>query len=122
MSNTCWALVKSKLIIIGSYLTVGAQGSAACLGAFGKMSGIDCRRFLIPSLASPPPSATYCSHFLPVSFPLRKFLETPATQAIIDGKHLVKVLFEEKPMETFQNSKIPKFKSGLLGLLLNTKQ
>ena len=120
MSNTCWALVKSKLIIIGSYVAVGA----ACLGAFGKMSGIDCRRFLIPSLASPPPPAPYCSHFLPVSFPPRKFLETPATQAIIDGKHLVKVLFEEKYRwaTEWKHSKIPKFKSGLLGLLLNTKQ
>ena len=77
-------------------MTVGAQGSAACLGAFGTMSGIDCRRFLIPSLTSPPPSAPYFSHFLPVSLSSRKFLETPAMQAIIDGKDLVKVLFDEK--------------------------
>ena len=32
------------------------------------------------SLASPPPSASYFSHSLLVSFPLRKFLETPARQ------------------------------------------
>ena len=30
---------------------------------------------------SPPPSVPYFSHSLPVSFPSRKFLETPATQA-----------------------------------------
>ena len=54
--------------------------------AFGKMSGIDCRRLLIPLLASPPPSAPYFSHSHPISFPSRQVLETPATQAIIDGK------------------------------------
>ena len=32
-------------------------------------------------VASPPPSAPYFSHSLSVSFPSRKFLETPATQA-----------------------------------------
>ena len=32
-------------------------------------------------VASPSPSAPYFSHSLPVSFPSRKFLETPATQA-----------------------------------------
>ena len=53
--------------------------------AFGKMSGIDCRRLLIPLLASPPLSAPYFSQFLPVPFPSRQFLETPARQAIIDG-------------------------------------
>ena len=34
-------------------------------------------------IASPPASALYFSHSLPVSFPSRKFLETPATQATI---------------------------------------
>ena len=70
-----------------------APRSAACLGEFGKMSGIDCRRFL----RSPPspPTAPYFSHSLPVSLPSRKFLETPVTQAkFIWGKSITDECFE----------------------------
>ena len=63
------------------------QGSAACLGAYGKMSGIDCRRF--PSLAYPSPSAPYFLHSRPVPFPSRKFLETAATQATLMDCHAI---------------------------------
>ena len=37
-----------------------------------------------------PPSAPYFSHSLLVSFPLRKFLETPATQAERFSEHQLK--------------------------------
>ena len=50
--------------------------------SFGKMSGIDCRRFLL----SPHPLLMFlifCTLSRAVSFPSRKFLETPATQASI---------------------------------------
>ena len=40
------------------------------------------KRIAFPSLASLPPSAPYFSHSLPVSYPSRKFLETPASRAI----------------------------------------
>ena len=41
------------------------------------------------SLASPPPSAPYFSHSLPVSFSSRNFLETPVTQATAPSVHFL---------------------------------
>lgn len=46
------------------------------MGAFGKMSGIDCRRFL--RLPHPLSLLLIFSHSLPVLFPSCKFFETPA--------------------------------------------
>ena len=56
-------------------------GSAQKLGRCGEGVGRGWGEKGFPSLASPPPYAPYFSHFLPVSFPSRKFLETTATQA-----------------------------------------
>ena len=93
LSTPFQTLVKRKLIIFGSHVTVGAQGSMACLGVFGKMSGIDCRRFLRSPHPLPllfifcTPSQFRFLHVsfflqsLPVLFPLLKFLEMPVGQA-----------------------------------------
>ena len=48
-------------------------------GVSEKGEGVGRKEITLPSLASP--SAPYFLHSLPVSFPSRKFLETPATQA-----------------------------------------
>ena len=50
-------------------------------GVSEKGDGVGEKELSFPSLASPPPSAPYSSRSLPVSFPSRKFLKTPATQA-----------------------------------------
>ena len=46
----------------------------------------------VPPLASPPPSASYFSYSLPVSFLSRKGLETPATQATVSLKGIVTLI------------------------------
>ena len=56
------------------------HGSAACLGAFRKMSGIDRRRFLRSPHPLPLP-LFFRTPLRTVSFPSCKFSETPATQA-----------------------------------------
>ena len=56
------------------------HGSATCLGAFGKMSGIDCRRFLRSAHPLPLP-LIFRTPSRAISFPSCKVSETPATQA-----------------------------------------
>ena len=46
--------------------------------------GEERNHFLFSSLPSPPSSAPYFSHSLPILFPSRKFLETHAMQANIN--------------------------------------
>ena len=67
------------------------------MGVFGKMSGIDCRRFL----RSPHPLPLLLifrtpSHAVP--FPLRKFSETPAMWAIRD---VCRCLHSEDALDVF---------------------
>ena len=59
---------------------VGKKMRRSGEGVSEKGEGVGGKELSFPSLASPP-SAPYFSHSLPVSFPSRKFLKTPATQA-----------------------------------------
>lgn len=62
-------MIYQKLIIIGSHVTVGTPRQRGYLGAFSKMSGIECRRFL--RLPHPLPLLLIfctCSHSLRVLF------------------------------------------------------
>ena len=59
MLGTCQKIINRTLIIIASHVTVGAQGSAACLEAFGKMFGTDYRRFVRSPNQIPSPTPSF---------------------------------------------------------------